>query len=84
MLRRRETVLLRVRAESREMVRLQPLTRADSVRAGDTVLARTGLRSQGPGRVVLARVTGVRADVARLDGGWVLLENIFGKVVPDA
>jgi hypothetical protein len=86
MLRRGEETLLRVRAEGREVVRLSPVTSARGVRAGDRVLARTGLRaSGGPGRMVLDQVTGVRADVARLEsGGWVLLENIFGKVVSSA
>jgi hypothetical protein len=83
MLRRGREVWLRPAVESREAVRLAPVRNAAAeVKAGDVVLARTGLRSQGPGALALERVTGIRADVARLEpGGWVLLENIFGKVV---
>lgn len=82
MLRRGEPVLLR--AEGRETVRLRPTPHGAEVTAGDVVLARTGLLPDGPGRVVLEEVTGARADVVRLDeSGWVLLENIFGKVVSD-
>jgi hypothetical protein len=84
-LRRGETVLMRMGADLRsEVVRLAPTTRPDGVRAGDMVLARTGLLPDGPGRLVLEEVKASRADVARLDGsGWVLLENIFGRVVSD-
>ena len=84
MLRRGNEVWLRPDVESRDAVRLRPVRDATAeVKAGDVVLARTGLLSRGPGRLALERVTGFRADVARLESGdWVLLGNIIGKVVP--
>lgn len=77
-LRRGRTVLLRLRPDRSEAVRLTP-ARGNAVWIGDRVLARVGREMR------LARVEGCREDGGvRLAEvvGWILSENIFGKVVP--
>lgn len=81
-LRRGREVRLLLRPEGPDAVLLRPVQGAD-VRGGDVVLARTGMT--GTGRLELRQVLALRADMARLGGGvgWVLLENIFGRVARD-